>query len=212
MAGLTVEEARIFRITHIDNLPWILDNGLHAQNGALTDPDYVGIGMETLIRQRNTHTVGGQHGGTLSDYIAFYFTPHSIMMLNIQTGYNEVKKRANEEIAILVSSIPKLVELAIPFVFTNAHAYTAEAEFFDSPSDLDRIDWELLQSKNFRRDPEDPGKQGRYQAEALVYRYAPVDAILGVVCYNKSSEESIGRLLRERELSLSVKAMPGWYF
>lgn len=212
MAGLSAKEAKIFRITHIGNLPWILDNGLHAQNGALVDPNYVGIGMETLIRQRNTHPVGGQHGGTLSDYIPFYFTPHSMMMLNIHTGYNEVKKWDNEEIAILVSSIPKLVELTIPFVFTDAHAYTAEADFFDTPDDLDEIDWDLLRSRNFKRDPEDPGKQGRYQAEALVYRHAPMDAMLGIACYNKACEESIGKLVRERGLSLSVKAMPGWYF
>lgn len=134
------------------------------------------------------------------------------MMYNIHTGYNEVTQRTNAEIAILVSSIPKLVELAIPFVFTNAHAYTAEAEFFDSPSDLGRIDWPLLQSRKFQRDLEDPGKQGRYQAEALVYQFLPLDAMLGIVCYNQSCEKSIGELVRERALSLSVKAMPGWYF
>lgn len=212
MAGLNAKEARIFRITHIDNLPWILDNGLHAQNGDVSDPDYVGIGMETLIANRNTHGVGGQYGGTLSDYIPFYFTPHSIMMYNIHTGYNEVKKRDNEEIAILVSSIPRLAELTIPFVFTNAHAYTAEAEFFESPSDLDRIDWALLRSKDFKRDPEDPGKQGRYQAEALVYQFAPIDALLGIACYNKNCKESTESLVQAREHSLSVKSIPGWYF
>ena len=35
--ALNPEKTLIFRITHRDNLPWILENGLHAPNGALFD-------------------------------------------------------------------------------------------------------------------------------------------------------------------------------
>ena len=43
---------------------------------------------------------------------------------------------------------------------------------------LDRIDWAILRSRDFKRDPEDPGKFERYQAEALIYKYLPIDGVL----------------------------------
>jgi len=212
MTDLNATKARIFRITHIDNLAWLLDHGLHCQNGEEKDPDFVGIGTQNLIDKRQHRPVPIDPGGILGDYVPFYFTPYSIMMLNIKTGYNGVVKRPNGEIIILVSSIHRLVELDVPFVFTTGHAYLAETEYFNSIDDLERVDWALLQSRNFKRDPDDPGKQARYQAEALVHRKMPVDALLGIACYNaegkKVAEEQVG----QRELALNVKVLPNWYF
>ena len=94
---LNPEKARIFRITHRDNLPWILDHGLHAQKGASFDAHHRSIGNQDLIGKRTTHVVSVSPGGTLSDYISFYFTPFSMMLYNIHTGYN-VPKIPNEEI------------------------------------------------------------------------------------------------------------------
>ena len=73
------------------------------------------------------------------------------MMYNIKTGHNEVTRRENDEIAILVTSLRRLRELGIEFVFTNAHAYLNEADYFDDLADLIRVDWDLLRSRNFQR-------------------------------------------------------------
>jgi hypothetical protein len=51
---LTAEDAWIFRITHKDNLSWILGNGLHCRNSKSRDPSFVNIGMTDLIDKRNT--------------------------------------------------------------------------------------------------------------------------------------------------------------
>src|SRR3546814_8172631 len=99
--------------------------------------------------------------GTLSDYVPFYFTPYSPMLYNIKTGYNGIAKRANEELVILVSSLHRLREMGRKFLFTNRHAYLRTAEYFDDLSRLDRIDWPLLRSRNFQRNPDDPDKLDR---------------------------------------------------
>jgi hypothetical protein len=114
---LTQEQGLIFRITHRDNVPWILDNGMHARNGAIFDPNYRNIGNVDLIDKRSRRLVGVPPGGTLSDYIPFYFTPYSIMMYNIRTGYG-VKQVPNEDIVIFVSSLPHVVAQGLRFVFT----------------------------------------------------------------------------------------------
>lgn len=212
MASLNAEEARIFRITHIDNVPWILRHGLHCKSSKIQDPNFVQIGLPELIRKRATRTVTKGPGGSLSDYVPFYFTPWSIMMYNIKTGYGDVIKRDNHEIVIMVSSIHRVAELNLPFVFTNAHAYMAEAEPFDEVSKLDEIDWALLQSRNFKTDPNDPGKQGRYQAEALVHKHVPIEALLGIGCYDENSRMKLEAEARRCDSPVRIKTVQGWYF
>jgi hypothetical protein len=74
---LNPERAFIFRITHITNIPWILENGLCCQNSATQDPRFIGIGNSDLIRKRTDRVVPIEPRGNLCDYIPFYFTPFS---------------------------------------------------------------------------------------------------------------------------------------
>lgn len=208
---LTPEKALIFRIVHRDNVRFLLDHGLHAPNGQIFDPNHRNIGNVDLIDKRKHHTVTVPPGGTLSDYVPFYFTPFSIMMYNIHTGYN-VTRVPNEEIVILASSLFKISELRIPFVFTDQHAFLKTANYFTRQEDLARIDWPLLNSKNFRHDPDDPGKKDRYQAEALIWKHVPVSALLGICSYTTEVDEWIKNELRIRNLDLTTHIQRTWYF
>jgi hypothetical protein len=211
MPRLGPDTAYIFRITHVQNVPWILDHGLHCQNGD-KDPSFVSIGMETLISKRAAHPVPIGPGGLLSDYVPFYFTPWSIMLYNIKTGFGDVIQRPNGDIAIVVSSLLKLQETNTRFVFTNGHAYMAGTDFFDDLAELSQIDWKILQNRDFQNNPDDPGKLGRYQAEALAYRHVPLNALLGIVCYDMASVNKIASNAQTRNLPVSVKCLPDWYF
>lgn len=212
MPALGPEAAHIFRITHVKNVAWILDHGLHCQSSNVIDPNFVPIGIPDLIEKRSLRLVPLVPGGCLGDYVPFYFTPWSIMMFNIKTGHNNVIQRPNAEIAILVSSLHKLSEIAAPFLFTNGHAYMEESDYFSDLSDLKKVDWDLLQRKDFKKDPEDPGKLGRYQAEALVHRQLPIEALLGIACYDAATQVTLDAEVRQRTLSTPVKSIPAWYF
>lgn len=146
---LNPTKALIFRITHRDNVPWILAHGLHCRNSNVIDPNFVEIGNPDLIQKRHDHFVRHAMGGRLSDYVPFYFTPFSPMLLNIKTGYNGIRQRSNEEIVILVSSLPRLRKLDVPFVFSDMHAYMKPARFYSDLADLDKIDWEILQRRDW---------------------------------------------------------------
>lgn len=126
--ALNAERARIFRITHRDNVPWILKHGLHAANGEVKDPNFRAIGNPDLIDKRSHRKVGVGPDGVLS--VSLFTSRHSpSLMYNIHTGYN-VRQIPNEEIVILVSSLHKVAELGIPFVFTDQHAYPLMASYF----------------------------------------------------------------------------------
>lgn len=211
MAKLGPEAACIFRITHVNNVLWILDHGLHCKSSDKNDPSFIPIGLSDLIERRTSRTVPIGPGGTLADYVPFYFTPWSVMGYNIKTGRN-VTQRPNSEIVILVSSLHKLQEVKTRFVFTNAHAYLEETDYFKELSDLDQIDWELLRKKDFKKDPDDPGKMGRYQAEALAYKHVPIDGLIGIACYDDTIRRQIESHARSRGLSIPVRTVPDWYF
>lgn len=209
--NLNPEKALIWRIVHRDNLAWILDNGLHCANSGVLSPNYVNIGNADLIDKRRHRVVPIPPGGTLADYVPFYFTPFSVMMKNIHSGWG-VPQRRNDEIVILVSSLHHIRQLGLPFVFTNAHAYPDWTNYYSDLAQLGEIDWGLLQRRDFKRDADDPRKMERYQAEALIHRHLPVQGILGIVCYTDALKQSIEQEIQARNLELQVYARTGWYF
>lgn len=209
--SLNPEKALIWRIVHRDNLSWILDNGLHCANSGVLSPNYVNIGNPDLIDKRRHRAVPIAPGGTLADYVPFYFTPFSVMMKNIHSGWS-VQQRRNEEIVILVSSLYRIEELGLPFAFTNAHAYPHWTSYYSDLEQLDQIDWDILQHRDFKRDPDDPRKMERYQAEALVHRHLPIEGLMGIICYTDVVKKRIEQEIQRRNLNLPVYTRTGWYF
>jgi hypothetical protein len=209
---LNPERALIFRITHRDNLPWILDNGLHCRTSQESDPGFINIGNPDLIEKRHRWPVPTAPGGTLSDYVPFYFTPLSMMAFNIYTGYNGIRQRPGDEIVILVSSMRKLERGHAAFLFTDRHASLVGAKFFSGLDYLDRIDWGILQNRDFKRDNDDIGKTDRYQAEALVHKHMSTDSLLGIACYSRDQTTWASKQVEDRELGLKVITKRGWYF
>ena len=212
LTDLRPDKAYIFRIVHRGNLAWILQHGIHARSARLADPDYVDIGNPDLIGKRKGRSVPAPPGGTLSDYVPFYFTPRSPMLLNIKSGFHGVKQRSNEEIVILVSSLFKFRDSKLKFLFTDRHAYVQTAEFHSDLARLDVIDWRILRDSDFKRDNEDLGKFERYQAEALVFQHVPVAAFLGIACCNSGVAARLQAQVTAAGVGLKVAATPGWYF
>jgi hypothetical protein len=211
MSDLGPEKALIFRITHVDNIPWIFEHGLHCRNSAIHDPNYHEIGNPELIDKRAHREVPIPPGGTLSDYIPFYFTPYSPMLLNIKTGYGGMIQTPMSQIAILVSSL-RWLSGKMPFVFTDRHAYLATAEYYNDLSELKQIDWPSLRARDFKRDPDNPERFERYQAEALVYQHLPIDPLAGVACRDAAAAKPIQAAVEKRGLSFKVLVQPGWFF
>ena len=210
---LNPERALIFRIIHRANLPWVLQHGLHCGNSATRSEHWVSIGNQELIGKRAHWPVAVEPGGVLNDYVPFYFTPFSVMMHNINTGWNGMKQHPKRDILILVSNLHRIQELGLQFLFTDSHANNSLARFYSDLADIEAVDWKLLQSRDFKRDPvNDPNKVSRYQAEALVHQHCPVEGLSGIVCYPGSGKIKAEQALAARGLHLPVVERTGWYF
>jgi hypothetical protein len=166
-----------------------------------------------LIGLRSNREVDIPPDGTLADYIPFYFTPYSPMLLNIKTGYGGIRQRKNEEVVVLVSSLPALRSHGVRYVYTDRHAYLKTARFFDDAAQLGTVvEFDLLQRRDFRRDPERPDKVERYQAEALAYRSVPVGALLGIGCYTASIKTELESTCSACGVDVKIVLRSEWYF
>ena len=101
---------------------------------------------------------------------------------------------------------------AIILIATCACIYGATALFSSNLAELNRIDWAILQNRSFSRDPEDPGKVERYQAEALVHKHLPLDSLDGIVCNSELVEADLKSEIAKRGLTLTTAQKPSWYF
>lgn len=204
---LNPQKALIFRITHMDNIDRVLADGCHCRT-TMIGQGYVEIGNQELIQKRTSRIVPIPPGGTLSDYVPFYFTPYTPMLYNIKTGYN-VPKRPLSEIVILVSSIHFLAANNIPFVFTDRHAYLKAALFSRDPADLSWIIWPSLQVRDFKKD--DADKFEKYQAETLVHRHLPRAALLDILCYNEAARQAVQAKADQVAATVRISSQPKWF-
>jgi len=203
---------QIFRITHYKNLPFILENGLHCPNANVYDSEFVPIGFPTLIASRNETEVPIAPCGNLSHYIPFYFTVKSPMLYVIaQANDPEVIRTPQNEIIYLVSSLEKLMEHSCNFVFTDRHAKLAYAKFYNQIHDIGKLNWDIIKSAKWGRQYGNERIEIK-QAECLVQKFIPVQALLGIACKDDEMAETIKRELLKKQLNLPVKIKPEYYF
>jgi hypothetical protein len=203
---LNPERALIFRIIHRANLEWVLQHGLHCGNSETRSPNWVSIGNQELIGKRASWPVGAPPGGVLNDYV-----PFSPMMLAIKTGWNGVQRHSPQDILILVSSLRRVAALGLTWLFTDSHANNSVVSYFNDLADLPRLDWRILQARDFKRDPDDPAKFGRYQAEALVHRHCPLQGLSGIACFDEHGKIDVQQTVTAAGAALEVVKQPSWY-
>lgn len=203
---------QLLRITHINNLPFILKNGLHSPESKIQDPDFTPIGFPTLIEYRKDREVPISPGGTLSDYIPFYFWYRSPMLYVIHKGNDpEVIQTPQDEIIYLVTSFEVLKGLGCQFVFSDRHAKLDYANFYQDPEDINKLNWDLIKTEQWGRQY-GPERKEMKQAECLVYQTMPLEAIIGIAVSSETSKSLVNQHLMESGIEIPVKVKPNFYF
>lgn len=206
----TQERALIFRITHYNNLRWILKNGLRSKSNSLADPNFVEIGRREIISRRNSRAVDKSPGGVLADYVPFYFNCRTPMLLNIKSGWQGLQQRPMAEIVILVGSLRKIAA-KFPCVFSDRNATLEIARFYNDLDALSILPWDLWRDNDFKRDDNRPDKIERYMAEALVHDCLPASELEAIVAYSEKQQVEIEDWVKSAGLTVRVLSKPGWY-
>ena len=179
-----------FRITHIDNIPHILKNGLVKADSPLHDKNYVPIGDPQIIGLRGDIEVKGYRIG---DYIPFYLGPRSPMLYVIQHGYNGVQRVEPEKIVYCVIRLDDLINNNIDCIFTDGHALSALTSYYtkDKLPQIDQIvKFDDVYSSQWNIE-EDIDLKRRKEAELLVNCDLPAQYVRGYVVYNEEAKNQL---------------------
>ncbi|HWK03032.1 MAG TPA: DUF4433 domain-containing protein [Puia sp.] len=198
-------------MTHYRNIPFILGHGLHCCNCEIQDPSYVNIGHRSLISMRGTSEVRSNPGGILNDYIPFYFHFKMPMLYHIFKGRVKEFQGTQEEIVCLVSSADKVAELDLPFLFSDRHAYLAHKTLYNEIEDLKHLQWDIIRDDTWHLQYSELRKELK-QAEFLVYRHVPVEAIQGLVVHNEQIAKFVKSAVDSSGITLQVVVKPEYYY
>ncbi len=202
----------IFHITHFDNLEKILesDNLWCDTEIALRESQIKGIAHENIKLRRARKTV--PMGGTLADYVPFYFAARSPMLCAIHNKRVAYYNEGQNLILHLFSTVEKVNRRNLPFTFTDGHAEMATSIFYDNPADLDKIDWEIMNATIWRDTEEDGDRKRRRQAEFLVYNHFPIDLITGIGVISEDVKNKVEQILKRKNNQMRVIVKPHWYY
>ena len=206
----------ILRLIHIDNLDLCLAReGLHAPNHQPGDGlEYRTIHSLAVQASRHDRAIPRGPGGSMHDYVPFYFGPLSPMMLNLKTGRVADYNEGQEPLIYLVLTAQDAQASGARFVFSDGHGLAAFTEWYDDLSSLQQIDWEVVRARYWKDSPEDMDRQRRKQAEFLIHRFCPWSLIRELVVMNQGMQESVETVLARypQAVNRTVSVRPDWYY
>ena len=184
----------IYHITHVSKLPSIIANGGLLCDRAAQDLNLLNIGHNHIKERRLRKPVPVGLGGTVGDYVPFYFAPLSPMLYaifkNQVAGYT-----AGQQPVIYLCSTTEAV-----------HAANCRWVF----KDLGKIDWPLMRAKYwFDRDTY-PDRSRRRQAEFLVHQFFPWKLVTNIVVYDAANEEVVSDILKRQPPTVEIRR--DWYY
>ena len=181
----------LFRMTHIENIPHILQYGITHSASPNANRNYLPIGDKSVISTRNDFVLN--NGRRLGEYIPFYFGVRMPMLFVIQHGYNMVDPTFPENIVYMVTSVEKILEKGLEYVFTDGHAIDALSRQYNQTEadNIDNIiDWEAVDARYWKNE-NDLDLKRRKEAEFLVLGDIQLSAILGYIVYNDNTKEKL---------------------
>jgi hypothetical protein len=207
---------RVFHMTRVERLPSAIEHGLLPDNVCKRRQIAgIEIGYDHIKRRRALRPVPCGAGGTLADYVPFYFAPRSPMLYAVTRGLVSAEAACTEQIVYLVSSTQTLRQAGLTVIASNRHAELGYAEMTDHDRDLDNddfIDWPLMTSKYWNNTPDDPDRKERRQAECLIYPGVPWQVIEGVATKTERARAQVHVALRTAGQPTPVSVRAEWYF
>ncbi len=208
-------QPKIFHITHVENLPGIIEAGAlfsHASMIARGNPQ-TNAGI-SRIKERRIHLPVTCHPGTcVGGYVPFYFCPRSIMLYVIHRGNPDLDYRGGQDPMVhLQADLHEVVQWARNssrrWAFSLSNAGASYASFRCSLPELDQIDWEAVNSRDFSVPKIKEGKQ----AELLVEERFPWNLVELIGGRSQHACQQVLNAMSTSDHQPIVKLQPTWYY
>ena len=180
-----------YHFTHIENLESIIKNGFLSTNKKVKlDISHKDVANGNIQDRRSRMTVPINPGGTIHDYVPFYFCTINPMLLSLVNH-----KNIDQMFMIFFAvSINKILDPNV--IFTDASANTAELpNFYTDPKDLSKLKWDSILSQKWG--VKDDNDRHQKMAETLVYNSLSISDVDTIIVWNDSIKEGIEKLFQQ---------------
>ncbi|HHT9959551.1 TPA: type II toxin-antitoxin system toxin DNA ADP-ribosyl transferase DarT [Legionella pneumophila] len=217
---------RLFHITALTNLEAIcLRQSLISKNKTGHHGiNYQNIAHSGAQSSRSKRIVPNPPGGTLHDFVPFYFAPRSPMLSAIVNGSVDGCQLSQEDIIYFETTVDNVLAFGLDFIFYDRNATYTYSQAYTDLNLLDSVvDWELLSEKptldgfckyffDKHQDQKYVDRMEKRQAEFLVKHELPLDCITRIGVINRNTLNNVSRILLAHKLELKVDIMTDWYF
>jgi hypothetical protein len=216
----------LFHITAIDNLIAICQRGkLTSKNTMATQGiNYQNIAHVAIQARRNDKAVINPPGGTIHDYVPFYFAPRSPMLSAIHNGNVENCILKQDEILHFETTVERITAENPEFVFFDRNSSLGYSQSFTDLSKLEtEIAWDLITESPtldgyckyfFNNHSIDKyfDRMERRQAGFLIKHQVHLTSMTRIGVMNKPKAEIVREILATTGVNLSVEVKIDWYF
>jgi hypothetical protein len=207
-------------MTHISNIPHVLQYGVVHRNSVNANSNYVAIGDATLINTRNSKHIIINNGNMfnvagkiiLGDFIPFYFGVRMPMLYVVQYGGNFVAQATPpENIIYLTCLLSDIIQSGYLYYFSDGHATDSLTSFYDNTQIANLpniIDWVAIKSQYWGGEGHLDLKRKK-QAEFLIGNDIAPNYLFDFGCYNAAAKE---QLLEMGIPDRQIKIVPNAYY
>ncbi len=172
---------------------------------------HANIAYSSIQQQRAAKLVRCGPGGSVHDYVPFYFTRKSPMLYTINRG--SVRCAGGQEnIVHLVSTAQRVAQLGLGFAFTDGHGIMAYTSFYDDLAQLGQIDWNMIGATYWYDTAEDGDRKRRKQAEFLIWNQCPWTLISHVIVRSTVRAIQVRDIIAACAHQPLVIVKPDWYY
>lgn len=178
------------------------------------DVPYNDIGIAHIkVRRRSTPITCGPVTN-VGDCVPFYLCPRSIMLYLLHMGnHPDLPYRGGQAPIIhLESDLERVAKWASgcgrAWAVSTTNASAAYVEFYNNIADLDKINWEALQSSDFASSIVKVGKQ----AEFLIEQDFPWSLVERIGVCNDEICKTVQKTIANAGHQPPVTAIPAWYY
>lgn len=209
-------QPKIYHITHVENLSSIIKaDGLlsHAAISA-SGGAHATIGMSTIKARRLGLPVACHPACHVGDFVPFYFCPRSVMLYVIsRSNHPELTYRGGQHsIVHLESDLGKVVAWAqaagVLWAFSLSNAGARYASFHSSLSNLNEINWQAVEERDFR----DPAVKEAKQAEFLFHGMFPWSLVERIGVHSQAIFNACTTALAHASHKPRIEIRSDWYY
>lgn len=208
---------KIYHITHINNLPAMIEGGKIWSDAKRIEMglNCNEIGMNTIKERRlNQIDVDCYTGLKVGQFAPFYFCPRSVMLYIIYANNHlDLTYRGGQRpIVHLEFDLQNVVNWADQnnrnWAFSDRNAGAYIASFYNNLLNLDKINWDAVNSRDFTRSEVKEGKQ----AEFLIQDYMPLALIEKIGVINNDMHQQVSDIISGSMIAPQISVERSWYF